>query len=98
MVVITAGIQIDGDEAVLSDLMDVVEPPSNIRLPFVKRASHHCLRYMDGYRAGLVGPELDYTVTKYNGHSMISRENFAIVQSEFKKKQEDQLQSSFKKC
>jgi len=52
---------------------------------------------MDGYRAGLVGPELDYAVKKYKGHRMIPRENLAIVQAEFKKKQEDQLQSSFKK-
>ena len=44
----------------------------NIPLPFVKRASRHCLRYMDGYRAGLVGPEeLD---SKRNlGNNTISR-------------------------
>ena len=70
----------------------------NIPLPFVKRASRHCLRYMDGYRAGLVGPELDYAVKKYKGHHMIPRENLAIVQDEFKKKQEDKLKSSFKVC
>ena len=39
----------------------------NIPLAFVRRASRHCLRYMDGYRAGLVGPELDYAVKKYKG-------------------------------
>ena len=31
VVIITTSIQIDGDEAVVSDLMDVVEPPSNIQ-------------------------------------------------------------------
>ena len=47
---------------------------------------------MDGYRAGLIGPELDYAVKKYKGHRMIPRENLAIVQDEFKKKQEENKQ------
>jgi hypothetical protein len=70
----------------------------NIPLPFVKRASRHCLRYMDGYRAGLVGPELDYAIKKYKGHRMIPRENLEIIQSEFKKQQEDKLKATFKSC
>ena len=70
----------------------------NIPLPFVKRASRHCLRYMDGYRAGLVGPELDYAVKKYKGHRMIPRENLEIIQSEFKKQQDDKLKATFKSC
>ena len=53
---------------------------------------------MDGYRAGLVGPELDYAVKKYKGHRMIPREHLAIVQAEFKQKQEDKLKKSFKVC
>ena len=70
----------------------------NIPLAFVKRASQHCLRYMDGYRAGLVGPELDYAVKKYKGHRIIPRENLAVVQAEFKEKQDDKLKSTFKSC
>ena len=70
----------------------------NIPLPFVKRASRHCLRYMDGYRAGLVGPELVYAIKKYKGHRMIPRENLEIIQSEFKKQQEDKLKATFKSC
>jgi len=31
----------------------------SIPISFVKRASRHCFRYMDGYRLGLTGPELD---------------------------------------
>ena len=70
----------------------------NIPLAFVNWVSQHCLRYMDGYRAGLVGPELDYAVKKYEGHRMITRENLAIVQAKFKQKQEDKLKKSFKVC
>jgi hypothetical protein len=55
-------------------------------------------RYMDGYRAGLVGPELDYAIKKYKGHRMIPRENLEIIQSELKKQQEDKLKATFKSC
>ena len=53
---------------------------------------------MDGYRAGLVGPELDYAVKKYKGHRIIPRENLEIIQSEFKKQQDDKLKATFKSC
>ena len=41
---------------------------NSIPLPFVRRASRRCLRYIDGYRIGLIGPELDYAIRKYKGH------------------------------
>ena len=46
-------------------------------------------------RAGLVGPELDYAVKKYKGHRIIPRENLEIIQSEFKKQQDDKLKATF---
>ena len=67
-----------------------------IPLTFVKKASCHCLRSMDGYRAGLNGPELDFAVTKYNGHRMIPREHLDVIKAKFKKKQEDKLKATFK--
>jgi hypothetical protein len=36
-----------------------------------KRALQHCLRFMDGYRNGLTGKLLQYTVKKYRGHRML---------------------------
>ena len=50
---------------------------------------------MDGYRAGLNGPELDFAVTKYNGHRMIPREHLDVIKAKFKKKQEDKLKATF---
>ena len=57
-----------------------------IPLPFVKKASRHYLRYMDGYRTGLNGPELDFAVTKYNGHRTIPREHLDVKKAEFKRR------------
>jgi hypothetical protein len=51
---------------------------------------------MDGYRAGLVGPELDYAVKKYKGHRMIPRDHLEIVRLEFHKQQEEKLKATFK--
>ena len=68
----------------------------SIPLPFVKRASRQCLRYMDGYRLGLIGPELDYAVRKYKGHRMIPPQNLQVIKDEFKAQQEEKIKASFK--
>ena len=65
---------------------------------FVKKVSRHCIRYMDGYRAGLIGPELDYAVKRFRGHRMIPRESIELIKSEFKMQQEKNLRESFKSC
>ena len=57
----------------------------NIPLSFVRRATRHCTRFMDGYRAGLVGPLLDYAMKKYKGHRMIPRDSLRIIEDEFRK-------------
>jgi hypothetical protein len=69
----------------------------SIPLPFVKRASRQCLRYMNGYQLGLIGPELDYAVRKYKGHRMIPPQNLqVIIRDEFKAQQEEKMKASFK--
>ena len=70
----------------------------NIPVAFVKKVSRHCIRYMDGYRAGLIGPELDYAVKRFRGHRMIPRESIELIKSEFKMQQEKNLRESFKSC
>jgi transposase len=37
-------------------------------LSFVRKTFQHCYRFMNGYRIGLVGPALEYSVKKYKGH------------------------------
>ena len=70
----------------------------SIPIPFVRRASRHCLRYMNGYRLGLNGPELDYAIKKYKGHRMIPPENLQIIKDEFKEKRLEYMKLSFKPC
>jgi len=45
------------------------------RLPlaFVRRVSRYCIRFMDGYRAGLEGPLLDYAMKRYAKHREIPK-------------------------
>jgi hypothetical protein len=40
-------------------------------LAFVKRAARFYLRFMSGYREGLSGPLLDFTMKKYKCHRTI---------------------------
>jgi len=64
---------------------------------FLRRGdSERCLRYMDGYRIGLIGPELDYAIRKYKGHRMIPPENLQLIKDEFKKQQDEKMKLSFK--
>ena len=41
-------------------------------ISFVRKAFDHCLRFMHGYRSGLVGPVLEYAVKKYKSHRRLS--------------------------
>jgi hypothetical protein len=40
-------------------------------LSFVRKAFNHCLRFMSGYRLGLEGPLLDFSMKKYTSHRKI---------------------------
>ena len=59
----------------------------DIPLSFIKRASRHCQRFMEGYRAGLKGPLLDYAMKRYRGHRTITAEQVRVITEEFDKKQ-----------
>ncbi len=55
------------------------------RKTYYKRASRHCQRFMEGYRAGLEGPLLDYAMKKYRGHRTINAEQAKLITEEFNK-------------
>jgi hypothetical protein len=40
-------------------------------LSFVRKAFTHCLRFMSGYRLGLEGPLLDFSMKRYTSHRRI---------------------------
>ncbi len=40
-------------------------------MSFVRKAFTHCLHIMSGYRLGLSGPLLDFTMKKYTSHRRI---------------------------
>ena len=51
----------------------LLEKLENLPLSYVRKVARSCLRFMSGYRMGLVGPLLDYTMKKYSGHRIIPR-------------------------
>ena len=56
---------------------------SEMPIAFVRRAARHCYRFMSGYRQGLDGPLLDYTMKKYSGHRRIPDDIMVEVQAAF---------------
>ena len=42
-----------------------------VPLAFIRRAARYCFLFMDGYRQGLDGPLLDYSMKKYSSHRTI---------------------------
>jgi transposase len=52
-------------------------------LAFVRRAARFCLRFMSGYRAGLSGPLLDFTMKQYKSHRTIPLGIVDTVTKEF---------------
>ena len=66
-------------------------------LDFVQKAFMYCLRFMSGYREGLVGPELDYAVKKYRGHRSIPVGQLALIKAEFEKKHERKASAGSKR-
>jgi hypothetical protein len=61
---------------------------TRLPLEFVQKAFMYCLRFMSGYRVGLVGPELDYAVKKYRGHRCIPVGQLQLIRDAFEKKRE----------
>ena len=66
-------------------------------ISFVRKAFDHCLRFMHGYRSGLVGPVLEYAVKKYKSHRRLSP-NIRLdeIASEFAEKKAKKM--TFKRC
>ena len=69
------------------------------RLPvdFVQKAFMYCLRFMSGYREGLVGPELDYAVKKYRGHRCIPVGQLELIRTAFLQKHERKASAGSKR-
>ena len=40
-------------------------------ISFVQKVFDYCLRFMHGYRSGLVGPVLEYAVKKYKSQDLV---------------------------
>ena len=61
-------------------------------IAFVRRAFNHCLRFMAGYRVGLTGAVLEYSVKKYKSHRRLSAcINLATLDLEYKTQKEEQM-------
>ena len=66
-------------------------------ISFVRKAFDHCLRFMHGYRSGLVGPVLEYAVKKYKSHRCLSPNiRLGEIASEFAEKKAKKM--TFKRC
>ena len=57
----------------------------------------YCLRFMSGYREGLVGPELDYAVKKYRGHRCIPVGQLELIRAAFLQKHERKASAGSKR-
>ena len=66
-------------------------------ISFVRKAFDHCLRFMHGYRSGLVGLVLEYAVKKYKSHCRLSP-NIRLdeIASEFAEKKVKKM--TFSRC
>lgn len=66
---------------------------TKLPLSFVRRASQHCFRFMQGYREGLKGLTLEYVVKKYTSHRAIPANVFKSIEAEYA----DKMNESSKK-
>ena len=56
---------------------------TKLPLSFVRRASQHCFRFMQGYRHGLYGSVLEYAVKKYTSHRAIPSNVFKTIEADY---------------
>lgn len=56
---------------------------TKLPLSFIRRASQHCFRFMQGYRYGLRGSILEYAVKKYTSHRAIPAHVFRTVEADY---------------
>ena len=55
----------------LKSQIDILLKPGGIPIETIQKFSRFCYRFMDGYRQGLSGPILDYTLKKCKSHRTI---------------------------
>ena len=57
---------------------------NKLPIQFVRKASDRCFRYMSGYRKGLTGAALEYTVKRFRGHRCLpAEESFAKLVEDY---------------
>jgi hypothetical protein len=68
-----------------ADLQRELPASMEARLPVsvVRKAFRHCLRFMAGYRLGLTGPALAYTVRRYRSHRKLTGLVRADIEREY---------------
>ena len=49
-----------------------------------RRLIRYCLRFMSGYREGLEGPLLDYTMKKYRSHRCVPTGLKTLLEADFR--------------
>ena len=65
-----------------------------IPIDFFRRASRNCYRFMSGYRHGLTGALLEYSVKKYRGHRRIPDNVIDTLANAYDKKVTHKLEST----
>mmetsp|Transcript_10357 Transcript_10357/g.9985 ORF Transcript_10357/g.9985 Transcript_10357/m.9985 type:complete len:253 (+) Transcript_10357:318-1076(+) len=59
----------------------------SVPIPFMKKASRHCFRFMSAYREGLsAGPLIDFAMKKYSGHRRLPSNVLGEITEEYKTK------------
>jgi len=62
--------------------IDILLRPNGIPIEKVQNFARFCYRFMDGYRKGLSGPILDYTLRKCKSHRTIPQSIIDEVQGD----------------
>ena len=57
---------------------------TTLPIAYIRRFSRYCLRFMSGYREGLQGPLLDFTMKKYTSHRSIPIGIKALLEADYK--------------
>lgn len=66
----------------------------SIAADMIQRFARHCFRFMEGYRAGLHGPVLDYALKKYKSHRTIPECSYELLKEEMDKLKKSKMDCS----
>lgn len=64
----------------------IIQLLNNMNITFIRRIFRHVLRYMSGYRCGLIGNSLEYAMKEYHGHRVISLDQLNTIELEYNAK------------